>query len=141
MTQPNPHGACRHWRAGLACILGAASFGACDSGAGGQACTAIFAYVTATVVDESGQPVLVAGVRDSVLRTGAAFDVAQYGFLNAAGTAVVFSDGNIGAVRQSGDSVRATGTAAGKSFSATYRFGSDGCHITRIAGPDTVVAR
>ena len=80
-------------------------------------------------------------VSDTVVRTRAGFDVAQDGLLNAAGTVVVFSDSDAGDVRPTGDSVRVTGTGIGKRFSAMYQFGTDGCHVRKIAGPDTVVVR
>ncbi len=107
----------------------------------GQVCTANFASVTATAVDASGQPVSNLAITDTVVRTGDGFDVQQNGFFNAAGVLVVFSDNYIGHVRGSGDSVRVTGTGAAKSFTATYQFGTDGCHVRKISGPDTVVVR
>jgi len=51
----------------------------------------------------------------------------------------IFSDGFLQAIRASGDEVIVVATAAGRSGSADYRFGSDGCHVRKLAGPDTLV--
>jgi hypothetical protein len=115
---------------------------ACAGSDGGSVCTASFAYLTVHAIDSSGQPVSGLAIRDSVLRTHQAFDVINESFAEyAPGTATVFTDSNIGAVRNPGDSVEVTGAAADSRFTATYVFGSDGCHVRRIAGPDTVVVR
>lgn len=142
MKPADRRGACCHWRAGPACVLAALLVVSCRSdGDGGQVCTAIFAYVTATAVDGSGQPVSNLAISDTVVRAGAGFDVQQNGYFNAAGIIVVFSDSYAANVRESGDSVRVTGTGAGKGFSVMYQFGTDGCHVRKISGPDTVVVR
>jgi hypothetical protein len=80
-------------------------------------------------------------IRDTVVRTGISFDVQQYASLNGVGNITVFSDSDAGDVRESGDSVRVTGTGAGTGFSAMYQFGTDGCHVRKISGSDTVVVR
>lgn len=78
-------------------------------------------------------------VTDTVLPSGMALVIAQQGY--PAGSVTIFSDNNVRDVRVSGDSVRVTGVGGGRAFSAMYQFGSDGCHIRKIAGPDTVVAQ
>ena len=111
-----------------------------NDGGNQQVCTDLFAYITTIAVDSAGQPV--PGpftVRDSVQRTGAVFTIAGVG-LDTPGLVTVFSDTQLDAVRQSGDAVTMTGSGSGKSFGAVFSFGSDGCHVRRIAGPDTVVA-
>lgn len=113
---------------------------ACEN-SGGKVCTASFAFITAVAVDGAGQPVSNLLVTDTVVRTGKGFDVLQNGFLNAAGVFVLFSDNQIGEVRESGDAVRVSGTNGSKSFSTLYQFGSDGCHVKKISGPDTVVVQ
>ena len=103
-------------------------------------CTTIFGYQSVVVVDANGVAVSATWtVTDTVLRTGNALTIQQQTY--PAGTATVFSDNNLNDVQQSGDSVRVAGSGGGKAFGGTYRFGSDGCHIRKIAGPDTVVAR
>jgi hypothetical protein len=92
------------------------------------------------VVDTTGAPLSAAWVvTDTVLRTAKPLLIAQQGY--PAGAVTIFSDNNLNDVRAAGDSVWVTGIGGGRTFSATYQFGSDGCHIQRISGPDTVVAR
>jgi len=105
----------------------------------GSVCTASFAFISAVALDDANQPVSGLVVRDSVIRTVQGFAVSQVGLPGGSGTFTIFSDNYLASVREGGDSVVATGTAAGKSFSAVYEFGSDGCHVRKIAGPDTVV--
>ena len=112
----------------------------CSNGGNVTVCTAIFSYQSALVVDATGAPVVAAWVvTDTVLRTTKPLVIAQQGY--PAGAATIFSDNNLNDVRAAGDSVRVSGSGGGKTFSAMYQFGSDGCHIVRISGPDTVVAR
>ena len=103
-------------------------------------CTALFAYVTAVAVDTDASPISGVAITDTVVRTGDGFAVPQDNAFPA-GTVEVFSDNFIGEVRKSGDAVRVTGIAGGKGFSASYTFGSDGCHVLKLAGPDTEVVR
>jgi hypothetical protein len=103
-------------------------------------CTAIFSYVSVVPLDSAGAQVLATFVvTDSVLRTGKILSIPQQGY--PAGSATIFSDNNVADVSQTGDSVLVTGTSGSRKFSATYQFGTDGCHIRRIAGPDTVTVR
>lgn len=126
----------RRWL--LASVLALA---ACGDGDGARVCTASFAFITSVAVDGAGLPVSNLVVTDTVVRTGKGFDVAQNGFFNAAGVFVVFSDSYLADVHEAGDAVRVSGTSGGKGFSATYEFGSDGCHVRKVSGPDTVVVR
>ena len=104
----------RHWRL----LLLAVATSACTTSSNGGACTAIFAYITAVAVDAAGQPVTGLAVADTVVRTGHGFAVPQDAVF-LAGTVDIFSDNFLGEVRESGDAVRVTGTAAGKGFSAS----------------------
>ena len=110
-------------------------------GSNNDVCTANFAYFGVTVVDAGNQAVSGTWVvSDTVRRTGKALSITQ----SSAPTSypVIFSDNNLYDVREDGDSVRVTGVGGGKAFGAWYQFGSaGGCHIQRIFGPDTVVAR
>lgn len=122
-------------------LLSLVAAAGCSTGDGGTACTANFAYVDAAIVDAGNQTVVASWVvTDTVLRSGRAFAISQIG--TPEGYATIFTDNNLGEVTSVGDSVRVTGAGGGKAFSATYRFGSaGGCHVQRIAGPDTIVAR
>jgi hypothetical protein len=119
--------------------MAASMVASCGSDGGGQACTDLFAFITATAINGSGQPVSNLAIRDSVIRTATGFDISQEGTLNSAGTIVVFSDSYLANVRESGEPVLVSGTGAGLGFAAGYQFGTDGCHVRKISGPDTVV--
>ncbi|MES1259436.1 MAG: hypothetical protein ABUL71_02490 [Gemmatimonadota bacterium] len=113
---------------------------ACSSTGGGTVCTDLFAFLTVVPIDAGGAPV--AGpfvVTDTVQRTGAVLTVAQQGY--PVGSATIFSDSYRSAIREAGDSVRVTGVATGGSFHATFLIGTDGCHIRKLSGSDTVVVR
>lgn len=128
------------WRVGAVCALIAAAISACSGPDQRSVCSASFAYLTVHAIDGAGQPVTDLAIRDSVRRTHRAFDEDEQSLAQfVPGTAVIFTDSNIGAVRETGDSVQVTGVAGGAGFSAGYVFGSDGCHVRKIAGPDTVV--
>ena len=102
-------------------------------------CTASFAMITASIVDGTGQALSGVSVTDTVRRTGAVLDVTQEPPPFAPGTAVIFSDGFLSAIRPGGDEVTVVATAAGGVGSARYRLRSDGCRVRRLAGPDTLV--
>jgi hypothetical protein len=107
-----------------------------------RVCTAIFSYVSATVVDSNGAPVTGAfTVLDSVARTGKFLSVDQQSY--PPGQVTVFSDAFVADVDTAGDIVAVVGRGSDKTFHAVYQFASDtlGCHIRKVSGPDTVVAR
>lgn len=101
-------------------------------------CTASFETITAVAVDGAGQPLSDVTVTDTVRRTGAVLNVTANTPSIGPGV-TIFSDGFLQTVRASGDEVIVVATAAGRSGSADYRFGSDGCHVRKLAGPDTLV--
>lgn len=114
---------------------------ACSGGVDGHVCTALFATIGVRVVDAQGSPVEGLAIADTVLRTGEGFTVPQ-NFPYSAGGYAIFTDSDIGRIRGSGDQVRVTGKGNGRSFSTTFTFGvPDGCHVSKLAGPDTVVAQ
>jgi hypothetical protein len=123
---------------GLLAIIVAASGCSSDSQA---ACTTLFATSGVVVLDSVGAPVSGIVVTDTVVRTGHSLVIAQFptGILD--GHATVFTDAEQGDVLASGDAVVATGTLGVRSFRASFVFGSDGCHLQKISGPDTVVVR
>jgi hypothetical protein len=110
----------------------------CETGP--SICTASFAMITATIVDGNGQTVTGVSVRDTVGRTGRILDVQQEnpGTFDP-GIAIIFTDAFITAIRRGGDDVTTVVTADGLIGSAEYRFGSDGCHVRKLGGPDTIV--
>jgi hypothetical protein len=51
----------------------------------------------------------------------------------------IFSDAFLNAIEPAGGDVMVVATAGSRAGSARYRFGSDGCHVRKLAGPDTLV--
>jgi hypothetical protein len=98
--------------------------------------------LTATLVNGSGQTISGVSVTDTVVRTRAILEVGSPAIdLPPDGIAAVgiFSDAFIQTVLPFGEDVVVAVTADGASGSARYRFESDGCHVQKLAGPDTLV--
>jgi hypothetical protein len=100
--------------------------------------------LTATVVNGVGQPLAGLSVTDTVSRTGEILHVSAGSpstDLPADGSqaTTIFSDAFIQAIMPTGDDVVVAVTAGGHSGSGRYRFGANGCHVQRLAGPDTLV--
>ena len=111
----------------------------CGDRAASGVCTALFATIPLTVQTPDGAPASGLFISATVLRTGESFAVPQFGF-GGPGTYVVFDDNFRDRIRPSGDSVRVTGSGAGQ-FTAEFRFDvPGGCHVRKVAGPDTVTA-
>jgi hypothetical protein len=128
----------------LALLPLVAALAACnsDSTGGLKGCTTLFAMIPVVVVDAQGAPLASIAITDSVLRTHERFVVPQSFNGWPAGTFHVFDDSFSDRIRGSGDAVRVTGTNGTLAFAADFVFGvPDGCHVARISGPDTVVAR
>jgi hypothetical protein len=107
-------------------------------------CTDQLVALTATVVNSVGQPLAGLRISDTVVRTGAVLDVTAGApptdlLANGLPAAMIFSDAFIEAVLPTGDEVVVVVTAGGHSGSGRYHFGSDGCHVQKLAGPDTLV--
>jgi hypothetical protein len=107
-------------------------------------CSDELVALTAAVVHGTGQPLTGLSVTDTVLRTGAVLEVTAGlppSDLPAAGLPVtmIFSDEFREAILAVGDEVIVVVTAGGHSGSGRYQFGSDGCHVQKLAGPDTLV--
>jgi hypothetical protein len=117
-------------------------FGACGNNDYGRVCTTLYAMIPVVVVNAQGAPAAGMAITDSILRTHEKFVVPQTDGIYPVGTYHVFTDSYTGKVRESGDPVRVTGTNGTLSFGADYVFGvPDGCHVSKISGPDTVIAR
>ena len=125
------------WRAGLASMLVAIPACSADS-TGGGACTAMFAIVPVAVVDGAGQPVEGAEVSAVLVRTGQTLVPTNLA-LFAPGTYPLVDDGSTAVLRRSGDDVTATITKGAQSMTVDYVFSvADGCHVSKVSGPDTV---
>jgi hypothetical protein len=107
-------------------------------------CTAVFEAIAATVVNGAAQPLNGLTVTDTVRRTGAVLQVSAGSVAdtlpaNSIGRVVIFSDAFLQAVLPTGDEVIVVAAAGGRHISGPYRFGSDGCHVQKLAGADTLV--
>lgn len=127
-------------------LIATALLGAALSGCSAEplVCTADFAFLTATVVNGADQPITSPAVTDTILRTGAVLHVtagspAQTVPAHGAGSVTIFSDAFLNAVEPAGDDVSVVVATGSRAASARYRFGSDGCHVRKLAGPDTLV--
>jgi hypothetical protein len=112
-------------------------------GCGDQAtpgvCTALFAMIPLTVQDSGGAPVPGLSISATIVRTDQSFTVAQIG-IGGPGTYVVFDDSFLTRIRASGESVRVTGSDGTLRFTQLFLFDApSGCHVRKVAGPDTVV--
>jgi hypothetical protein len=132
------NGLCR-----LICLVGVGG-GVSGCGTDPVVCTDEFVAVTAAVVNGTGQALTGLRVHDTVVRTGAIVDITAQtppGDLPAEGLPAVpiFTDAFKNAIRPAGDAVSVVVSAGDHSASARYEFGTDGCHVQKLAGPDTLV--
>jgi len=103
-------------------------------------CTEEFRVFSVAVLDDASQPVPDAQLTITNLRTGRVLTSGWLGQL-APGSYVVADDGMLDEFSGEGDMVRVEGQASAGSFTADFVFAPDacGCHLQRVAGPDTVV--
>jgi len=123
----------------LAALAAVAGLQACADGAtGGGACTAMFASVPVTVIDGAGQPVEAATVTAVLVRTGQTL-VPTGLILTTPGTYPLVDDGSTSVIQRSGEAVQAHISKGAQSLSVDYVFAvPDGCHVSKVSGPDTV---
>ena len=122
-------------------VMGAGLLCACSTDRP-MACTASFAYITVFAHDGAGHPVPpVFTITDTIRRTGQSFTMSQdFTEVSPLGTYVIFDDNQQTRIRSSGDSVRVSGSGTAGRFSADYVFGvPDGCHVSKLSGPDSVL--
>lgn len=119
----------------VACIA-LATLAACD--ANDSVCTANFALVGVVAVTPEGMPVSGLTIRDTVIRTGHGFLVEQWAG-TAPGHYIIFSDSYGRELGRRKDLVKVTGRDATRIFTALYELEAGDCHISKIAGPDTVI--
>lgn len=106
-------------------------------------CTDEFVAIPVAVANRTTQSFPSLAVRDTVLRTRMVLDItAEHptGSLPAGGisTVIVFSDAFEDAVLPAGEPVAVAVLADDRSASALFEFGTDGCHVQKLAGPDTL---
>ena len=111
----------------------------CDDQPAQGVCTALFAAISVTVQTQGGAPVTGLSITATNLRTGQSFGVPQ-SLGTGPGTYVVFDDNLRDRVRVSGDSVRVIGSDSAPRFTGYFVIDvPEGCHVRKVAGPDTVV--
>lgn len=106
-------------------------------------CTDEFVAVPVAVANRTGEALASVSVRDTVLRTRMVLDItAEHpsGGVPAEGVSavIVFSDAFEDAILPAGEPVAVAVTAGSHSASALFEFGTDGCHVRKLAGPDTL---
>lgn len=87
-----------------------------------------------------GSPVPGLTILDTVLRTGEGFEVSRGGGGTPHELYPIFDDTFLPRIRPTGGSVRVTGVeGATPRFAADFVFDAPGgCHVRKVAGPDTV---
>jgi len=122
-------------------VLALAGLSACAGSSTGapHICTPSFTFIPLAVTNPNNTPATSVIILDTVPRTGAGFPVPQDSSLLNTGTYNIFDDTYLGRIRHSGDSVRVTGIQTPKRFSVVFFIDSpDGCHVHKVAGPDSV---
>jgi hypothetical protein len=127
----------------LVCLVSLAS-GVSGCGTDPVVCTDEFVVLTAAVANSTGQALAGLSIRDTVLRTRTVIDLTAAtppADLPAQGLPAVpiFSDAFESAIHPAGEAVAVVVTAGDHSTSARFEFGSDGCHVQKLGGPDTLV--
>ena len=102
-------------------------------------CTTLFASVQLVVLDSIGTPLAGLSITDTNLRTHQGFEISQSPYWS--GSYDVFDDGDKSLVTSAGDAVKVTGAGSGGRFSSDFVFKAGDCHVSKVSGPDTVVAR
>ena len=99
--------------------------------------------VPVAVTNRTGEAFASLTVRDTVLRTRVILDVTGEHPsggrpANGISAVIVFSDAFEDAVLPMGEPVAVAVTTGNRSASAVFKFGTDGCHVQKLAGPDTL---
>lgn len=122
----------------VALLLGAMACSGNDSP--GPVCTANFAVITVAVREPGGSPLENASTVATLVRTGEVLSPTSLILLEP-GVYTVVDDGHLPKIRQGGDAVRFQANAGPLFATADFTIRSlGGCHVSRTAGPDTVVA-
>ena len=103
-----------------------------------QVCTDIFAYITVKIVDKNNQPTVVSDYKVLDLRTNMAIKTTPLPL--AAGTYLVADDSDLKQLSVEGDSLQVTATDSVETKKTIFKVsgGICACHVTKIAGPDTI---
>ncbi|MBN2732533.1 MAG: hypothetical protein JXR26_08905 [Balneolaceae bacterium] len=119
-------------------------FSSCDSTQTNRTCTDIFAISTMTVANQENEhPVESVQIVVKDQTTGQELGICEDGTCSnqeiEPGEYIIFHDGYRDDILPAGKKLTVRGTKGDAiNFTREYFFGSDGCHIKKIAGPDTV---
>lgn len=107
----------------------------------GRVCTAVFITHTITVLTPDDEPA--DSVQITVLNkeTGNEYDVCNSTICDEpprSNPYIIFHDGFLEKVDSDGEEVIVRGAKGDKSFTEQFTFRDDGCHIRKVAGPDSV---
>ena len=127
------------WNRRWLLVMGWAAVTACSDTSGGSdgACTASFAIHTVRIEDGAGSPVSGASVTAVLARTGEVLQPTTLSLMTE-GVYVVVDDGSTHLIRRQGDQVDVRVTSGSASRDLGYVFATDGCHVNKVSGPDTV---
>lgn len=124
--------------AAVALLLGAT--GCDDESSPGPVCTANFAVVTVAVREPDGGPLENASTVATLVRTGEVLAPTSLILLEP-GVYAVVDDGHLPKIRPGGDAVRFEASSGPLVATAEFTIRSlGGCHVSKTAGPDTLVA-
>lgn len=106
-----------------------------------KVCTQQFAIHNLTVLTPDGEPADSVQITVSNKATGNIYDVCDSSLCEETatdGVYVIFHDGFFGKIDSDGEKIVVHGEKGGRSFTEQFIFGDDGCHIRKVAGPDSV---
>jgi hypothetical protein len=103
-------------------------------------CTAEFRTITVTVIDTAGSPSPNVTLTSVLKRTGETLGPTSL-ILTPPGIYILVDDGAREKIRNAGDSVRVTAVnGTGPTTAAMYFIDvPGGCHVNKVAGPDTLI--
>lgn len=109
-------------------------------------CTTQFVQIIIAVVDAGGEPVQLAELEVTLVRTGETFDLSILPSDPSIGLYAIFTDSFLNRISWQyqgiGEELRVVGRMKDAEFTETYRVGVTDecrCHVRKISGPDTVV--
>lgn len=106
-------------------------------------CTDEFVIIDLSVENTEGEPVENAELTITDLSTETELDVCQSDLIDctnhhANGNYVIFHDGLYDRVSMTGDPYEVSGEKNGTSFTESFVFAKDRCHVFKKSGPDSV---
>ncbi|HEX6981699.1 MAG TPA: hypothetical protein VF181_02965 [Balneolaceae bacterium] len=122
-------------------ILALPLLSSCSNPEISEVCTGIFITHTLTVLTPEGEPADSVQITVSNKETGNEYDVCNPTICDEpprSNPYVIFHDGFSEKVDSDGEEIIVRGTKGDKGFTEQFTFRDDGCHIRKVAGPDSV---